>query len=693
MREISQTSREIGPLPLPADPGRRLACSLDPKLHLLTYHPTQFYLPFSTDQLELIEVGKKVILDGDLAAVAMPRGSGKTTICEGLAEWAIVNGHRRFAMLISSEAEMAKASLESIKRELETNDLLGEDYPEVQHPLQALEGIVNRAAGQILGGDRTHIRWKSDRITLPTVNLQTWLERRELARFVRPDGYSRSSGTSLRCAGITGQIRGTKIKTAGGDSIRPDLVLIDDPQSDMSAFSDTECRKRERIIAGAVLRLAGPGRKIAALAPCTVIRKEDVADNLLNRQRNPQWKGRRYKALYSLPEKMDLWDRYANLRQGSLMAGGDGAEATAFYSEHQKEMSAGAKVSWPERHNPDELDGLQHCMNKRIDDPRAFAAEDQNEPLPEVEEDVEQLTVDQICVKINKVKRGLCPPGCTAVTAFIDVQASALFWAAIAWEPDFTGYIVDYDIFPPQPRTHFRLRDVKRTLQSTLKIADMEAAIYKGLELVGGILIGKRWPRQGGGELGGLGTDKLIIDANWGDSTEVVYQYCRQFPAGQVLPWHGRGITAGALPMHEWAQKTGERRGVNWLISPSPKGTRKIMADTNFWKSFLMTRLRTPLGARSCLSLYGDRPLTHRLLAEHVTAEAPVNTSGRGRQLVEWKQKPNHPDNHWLDCVVGCCVAASTVGIKLAVLTGAKPRKRKTLGQMQAEARERREAA
>ena len=56
------------------------------------------------------------------------------------------------------------------------------------------------------------------------------------------------------------------------------LQLADDIQTDDSAISPIECAKRERVMAGAVLGLAGPGRKIAGFFPCTVIRKGDAAD-------------------------------------------------------------------------------------------------------------------------------------------------------------------------------------------------------------------------------------------------------------------------------------------------------------------------------------------------------------------------------------------------------------------------------
>jgi len=73
------------------------------------------------------------------------------------------------------------------------------------------------------------------------------------------------------------------------------------------------------------------------------------------------------------------------------------------------------------------------------------------------------------------------------------------------------------------------------------------------------------------------------------------------------------------------------------------------------------------MGDRGCLSLFGDNPNLHRLFAEHITAEYHVKTEGRGRTGDEWKLRAAAVDNHWLDCLVGCAVAASIQG---AILPG-----------------------
>jgi hypothetical protein len=80
--------------------------------------------------------------------------------------------------------------------------------------------------------------------------------------------------------------------------------------------------------------------------------------------------------------------------------------------------------------------------------------------------------------------------------------------------------------------------------------------------------------------------------------------------------------------------------------------------------------------AKGCLSLFGDRADQHRLLAEHLTAEYRVKTEGRGRTVDEWKMRPERGDNHWLDCLVGCAVAASIQGAVLLGTEGVAPAKR-----------------
>ncbi len=666
--------RDIDALPEVIDAGRKEACRRNFRLFCETYFPQTFHLPWSPDHLKVIARIEQAVLEGGLFAMAMPRGSGKTSLCEIACLWALLYGHREFVALIGSDEEHASQMLESIKAELENSEALLEDFPEACFPIHCLDGIHQRAAGQLFEGGQTHIGWTAHEIVLPTM----------------PDSHA--SGGIIRVAGITGRIRGMKYKRPDGRSVRPSLVLIDDPQTDESARSPSQCATRERILAGAILGLAGPGRKIAGLMTLTVVRPDDLADRLLDRDKHPQWQGQRTKMVYSFPSREQLWAEYAQLRAEGLRADEGITRATEFYGDHRDEMDEGADVAWPDRFNHDELSAIQHAMNLRLQDERAFWAEYQNEPLPEstaLDEDL--LTAEQICGKVNGHERGEVPIGSSLLTMFIDVQAKALFWLIVAWEENFTGSVIDLGTEPDQKEAYFTLRDIRRTLAAAAPHAGLEGAVYAGLERLVEAKLGREWKRDDGAM---VRIDRCLIDANWGQSSDVVYQFCRQSRyANVVMPSHGRYVGASSIPFSEYKRKRGDRVGLNWRIPviTGKRAVRHVVFDTNYWKSFVHARLAVPMGDPGCLSLFGRSvgssnrtAINHQLLAEHLTSEYRVKTQGRGRTVDEWKLRVDGLDNHWLDCLVGCAVAASMQG---AVLYGTDvrqaPRRRIRLSDLQ----------
>ena len=664
---LSLAGRDIGELPAIVDPERKLRAETDFRFFCEVYFPQTFHLAWSPDHLKVIGRIEQAVLHGGLFAMAMPRGSGKTTICECACIWAVLYGHREFVCLIGSDEGHAMDMLDSIKMEFDGNELLLADFPEVVFPIQALQGIANRCSGQLYQGERTHIGWTAKEVVLPTIP------------------GSKAGGAIIKVAGITGRIRGMKYKRSDGQTVRPSLVVLDDPQTDESARSLTQCANRESILAGAVLGLAGPGKKISGIMPCTVIRPGDMADNILDRDKHPEWNGERTRMVYSFPTNEKLWDRYAELRSEGMRAGDSGAAATEFYRQHREEMDVGAVVAWAERFNHDELSAIQHAMNLKLQDEAAFYAEYQNEPLPEETVDDDLLTADQVAAKTNGMRRCEIPIGCNHLTMFVDVQQKLLFYVVAAWEDDFTGYVVDYGTYPDQKRPYFTLRDARLSLAAVADGTGLEGSIYSGLEALTQNLFSREWPRDDGA---GMRIERCLIDANWGHSTDVVYQFCRQSPHSAVLmPSHGRFVGASSIPFSEYKRKPGDRVGLNWRI-PNVRGkraVRHVVFDTNWWKSFVHARLAVAMGDRGCLSLFGARAETHRLIAEHITAEYFVKTEGRGRTVDEWKLRPEQSDNHWLDCLVGCAVAASIQGAELfgSAVRTRKARRRIRLSELQ----------
>ena len=645
--DMARAGQDIGELPAVVNPERKNRAMGNFRFFCETYFPEIFYLPWSRDHHRVIDKIERAVLNGGLFAMAMPRGSGKTVLCQTAVVWAALIGATPFVCLVAASADRAVQLLETIKTWLETNPLLHEDWPEVTFPIHSLERITNRQKGQRYHGEPTRVEWNADKIVLPTI------------------AGSRSSGVVISCSGMKGSdIRGQNHARADGQVVRPQLVLVDDPQTTESAWSPSQSQRREAILAGDVLGMAGPGKKIAGLMCCTVIRPLDMADNMLDREKHPEWQGERTKLVYTFPINEKLWARYLEIRNDSLRNDGDGHEATDFYAANRADMDAGSVVAWPERYNDDELSAIQHAMNLRARDEAAFFAEYQNEP--QVDEAAGQtLTADEIAAKVNGHRRGAIPLGASHMTMFIDVQSRLLFYVVAAWEDDFTGYVVDYGTWPDQQRQYFTLRDARKTLERVSPQAGVEGAIYAGLEWLANDYLNRSWRREDGAE---LRIDRCLIDANWGQSTDLVYQFCRQNQhSGILLPSHGKYIGATSQPFSEYKRKRGDRIGSHWRI-PNVQGRRQVryaLIDTNYWKSFVHARLAVSMGDKGCLSLFGRRADEHRLLAEHLTAEHPVTVEARGRTVEEWKVRPVAQDNHWLDCLVGCAVAASVQGAAL----------------------------
>jgi hypothetical protein len=651
-RNQSRAGRDIGripgiddghPLP-PESKNRRDLAGPSLRQHCEIYAAAKFSLGWSPDHLHVIEKMETAILDGGLFAVAMPRGSGKTTLAEEAVTWALINGHRRFVQFIGSTADAAKNLLANILTTLETSDLLLDDYPEICKPLEALEGIRQRRL--LHNGQLIRMEFTQDRISLP------WIE------------GSAAAGGTVRAAGLTGSFRGAIVQLPDGTRLRPDLVIVDDPQTYESAKSPSQVQKRERILAGDVMGLAGPGKQISGVMPCTVIQEGDLADRFLDPQIHPEWNGHRTQMLTSWPDRMDLWEIYQEKLADGLREQGTAEAAQEYYAENREAMDAGAVASWPERKLPGELSAIQHAMNLWIRDAEAFAAEYQNKPIrASLGDEVPLLTAAEIVQKTNGLKRGHVMDGCTAVTAFVDVQDACLWWAVSAWKPDFTGHLVDWGAFPDQGRNYYTMQDIRKTLKRAKQGVGLEAALTWALGELADLLFGRTYEREDGEP---LDLDLMLIDANY--QTQTVRDWIRRQKRGKLIsPDHGRYYGASAQPLGERKRKKGEVIGEEWRTSRI-KRQLHILHDSNYWKSFLQERLAVPMGDPGCYSLPSCRQNTLQMVADHLTAEYRVRvTAERGSRRVvdEWKLPPGKPDNHLLDCITGTAVAASICRCKL----------------------------
>jgi hypothetical protein len=644
--EQSTEARDIGPIPKIVNAKRRTACERDLKKFLLTYFPESFPLPFSDDHLRILKDIEQRAIEGGLKAIAMSRGSGKTTILLRAMMWVLAYAHRRFGVLVEADEGAAEESLDTIKIEWETNPLLLEDFPEIAYPIRCLEGITQRGNAQTTEGARTMIGWKRKELIFPTI------------------AGSKSSGATIRVAGIMGRIRGMMKTLADGKTNRPDFVLVNDPQTDSSALSDAECAKREKVVGGAILGLAGPGKRIAGFSAVTVIREGDMADRMLNRQLMPKWHGERCKLVYQWPTNTGLWKDYFEIRADEIAEGiDDHPKATKFYRAHRAAMDEGSIVGWPARKAPHELSALQHAMDLRYDSPDTFDAEYQNSPRPLIApvEGIVCLTSDQYCLRtLPTHKRGECPDWVDHVTIGVDVQGSSLWWVVAGIGSDFRGLVLDYGVWPDQGIDYLTLSEVERTMMRVTGMRSPTAALMEGLNRLRSERLAVEYTRDDGAV---MRISQMVVDSGY--QAETVYQFSQAHP--NVIPSHGRGVTARQRPWSLDRPKRGERIGYGWRMPPT-RGTRApryVLIDTNTWKTKL-NESWTIEGSDSpgAWFLFKAAALRHRMIADHLASEYPTKTSGQGRELYEWAVRPNR-DNHLLDALLLAAVGGSLQGVRI----------------------------
>ncbi|MDB5294811.1 MAG: hypothetical protein JWO31_794, partial [Phycisphaerales bacterium] len=646
--------------------------------------------PFSPDHRRAIDRIQSCALEGGLFVQAFPRGFAKTTISENSALWAVLYGHRRFVPIFGADATSAAGNIDSIKIELSDNDLLYEDFPEVCHAVRALEGKPQRCASQThtaecpdcpgdecpaCGGQGavtslTHIEWTADKIVLPTI------------------AGSAAGGAILTARGLMGGSRGMKHKQPDGTQQRPDCVLIDDPQTDDSAGTDLQVNKRLDVIRKNILKLGGHTKKLAVVMNATVIRRGDLVEQLLTPKKFPAWQGERIPMVrawaggvpaggpdpkgWKDPGTHDgLWlGDYARLRTTfDPDALGDQQrahrEATAFYERNRERMDAGCVVAWEHCYDPaTELSAVQHAYNSLIDDgEEVFASECQNAPLDKNAGPGHlSLSADAIAGRLSRVARGTVPNDASRLVVFVDVQMDLLFWTACAFADDFTGYVVDYGPWPEQSKPYFAAKDARPTMRKKTGADSLEAWLYAGLDALVGELMARDWRRENGVR---VKPERILVDAGWGKSTETVDKFCgRSAHASVLFPSHGAYVGAKSRVLNASAPKPGERRGKDWQLTHAPgrRFQRFVRFDANSWKTFVYSRLNTPVGGRGALALYGADAKAHRLFADHAVSEYGTEVTANGRTITEWGIRPGRPDNHFLDCLVGCHVAASMLG-------------------------------
>ena len=656
----------IEELPPVENRDRREMCRYDLLLFAQYYFPESTGLgPFSDDHVGMLDRMQHSIIHGGKDVNCVYREFAKTSCSVVAALWAIFYGHRRCGPVFSAEDRASKLIIDSWKMELMTNARLLADFPEIVYPVVILENKFQRTLNQQYQGELTHMRWKAD-----------------LIRFATIPG-SEASGAVLVARTILGAARGLVFKNPDGSNVRPDYIIIDDPQTDASAAQPLQCQKRKSIIDRGILRGGGHRKSVAATINCTVIEQGDLACQYLDPAMSPGWRGHVVKMVKSFSAKHeDLWlGTYRDIRLGYDREAPDDRlraqrDSTDFYKSHREEMDDGCVVSWNTCFDRNtEISAIQHAYNILIDDGEdVFMGECQGEPKS-IGDDDQFLAATVVRSKTINVPQRIAPIASTVITGFIDVQTDALYWVLVAWEPGFGGTVIDYGSWPEQSNRAYALKNIPRTLGMHYKSTDLEGWLYQGLtELIPRMLTPIE--REDGNT---ADVAQVFIDSRWGQTTDTVRNVTRRQPP-HVMSSYGVYCGASSEPLGEIRLNKSMKQGViyghHWETIVKDNQLL-VRYDSNFWKSFIHRRFAIDTGASGALSLYEGTPTHHQMYADQIVAEYSVRVESKERSVDEWKERPNHPDNHFFDCTVGAAVAASYKGINLDGTTHRRPPKPK----------------
>lgn len=640
MRQRRAATNDISIPPI-LDEARREKCGTDAKLWLKTYLPGWFPLDFSPDQEEIIESLEDRMKNGGFKCVAMDRGGGKTTIGKGMCLFGIFEGWIKFVFIAAATTPKAKKEfLSSILITLEVEGTpLAQDYPEVCTLFAQLQGKALRATSQTVDKQKTYIGI-TDGIIFPTV----------------PEKYgSKCCGSIIKASGLTSSQRGAQHTTASGDIIRPDFIFFDDPQTDESARSEKQTEDREKTIT-AMVGMAGAGEKIGGYMACTVIEPDDLSERFLDGQIHPEWYGTKYQMVKEWPESREtLWNEYLELRREDMRAHDRKfTKCMDFYRTNREQMDKGAVIAWEGRKKKGDLSALQSAFNLVIEVGGwpTFMSEYQNEPI-KADNDIYDLTPDIVCSRINQFPRYEVPADAKFLVAMCDINFVGINYAVVAFDNTFTGWIVDYGKYPERgkvliekqtPETEISRRVSAAVLAVDKILAEKVYMVNGSRVTINRILFdGNAWTKSVFSAVKAINKPQtVIIDRGTAASR---YRWQKNLIIGQ--------------PFHKCHYEKNEQQ----------KG-KQIRHNADFWRMTAQKAFLLAPGVQGSLSLYKTKPQNHRRMADEVCAEKLVRFEpGDPVDLFHWTRKPGIP-NDLLDCVVGCYVAAATLG---ATFPGMQP--------------------
>jgi predicted phage terminase large subunit-like protein len=288
---------------------------------------------------------------------AAPRSHGKSQVISmALPLWCICFGYRKNIVIVSDTGEQVEQFILDIKNNLEDNELLLADFG----------NLVQRK--------------------------KIWRQR-EIATDNDIHLVGKSAGQSLR---------GIKY-----NSVRPDLIIIDDLENDENVETDGQRVKLYNWFTKVLLKCGGVNPIFTYIG--TVINYSALLYKVINSVQFSRWNRASYKAVYKFSDS-PLWEQWEKIMSDLTLGNNAKDKAYDFYKKHQKEMLKNVKTLWPQK----EEDYYYNLMMERFEDEESFNSELQNDPL----------TDDMRIFKIDWLDRSMYSelPDITEVWYSVDVS-------------------------------------------------------------------------------------------------------------------------------------------------------------------------------------------------------------------------------------------------------------------------------
>lgn len=302
-------------------------CRYDFEKFCRTFLGDQFSSTWSTFHYDLVEALEDIIFNHKNEETknvrAAPRGHAKSTFVSfAFPLWCICYGYKQTIIVISCSADMARLFLTRIREELEFNEL------------------IIKVFGKLQGSSK----WNNSEILT-------------------------STGVYCVGKGAGQQMRGLNFKS------RPDLVIIDDLESEESVATETQRATLDKWFSSAVMKMGSPNCDFFFIG--TVLSYDSLLYKLLTLPTYSMWQRKIYRAVIKFSEST-LWLEWEE-KMTDLSDPDPYNTAKKFYLKHKKEMLKGTKVLWESQRENMYL----HLMETRLQDEEAFNSEFQNDPQTE----------------------------------------------------------------------------------------------------------------------------------------------------------------------------------------------------------------------------------------------------------------------------------------------------------------------